>query len=124
MPDKGSQKIFFLAAGVLLLLCLAGAALWLDAQNDQQQAHAFRHRWEYSVQPATVQDWMTFNYLNAVFKLPPGYLQGALGIQDARYPALSLRQYAQSRGIDDNAFLGQVKEELAARAASTTSMSP
>ena len=37
-----------------------------------------------------VRSWMTFDYLNRVFRLPPGYLKDALHISDARYPHLSL----------------------------------
>jgi hypothetical protein len=120
MSGKYGLKNFLLVFGVVLLVCITGAALWLDAQNDQYQGRAFHHRWEYSVQPATIQDWMTFNYLNAVFKLPPTYLENTLTIQDTHYPDISIRGYARAHGIDAGTFLGEVQDTLKAYAASTT----
>lgn len=126
MQESSNPKLktFFLAVGMVLLLCIAASALWLDVENDRYQGRAMHRQWEYSVEPATIGDWMTFDYLNAVFKLPPEYLQTALGIQDSRYPNISLRQYAQNHAIDEDIFLGQVQKALAARTASTTPVSP
>jgi hypothetical protein len=48
---------------------------------------------------ASISDWMTFDYLNLVFKLPPTYLKDYLGVTDARYPRLSIRRYAATRQL-------------------------
>jgi hypothetical protein len=51
------------------------------------------HRREVSV--ADISSWMTFDYINKVFKLPPAYLKQALQINDAKYPVLTIGQYAK-----------------------------
>ena len=111
----------YLIAGGLLLLCLIVGAWWLDRQDNrpQQDEAEYRH-WAYSVQPETIEDWMTFNYLNHVFDLPPIYLENILQIQDVRYPNISIRQYAESRHLDDATFLAQVRAVLALPAATST----
>ncbi len=127
MSQTSALKTSFLVAGALVLACLVAGAAWLDLRNDQPQSRAAHHRWEYSVQPATIEDWMTFNYLNVVFKLPSGYLKTALSIQDSRYPDISIRQYAEYIGVDPAAFLAQVQHTLAtypAPNASSTAPNP
>jgi len=62
---------------------------------------------------AYIQSWMTFDYINTIFKLPPAYLQTALGITDAHYPHISLTRYAHTNKIDTNTFLTEVENTVA-----------
>lgn len=57
-----------------------------------------------------IEDWMTFQYLNTVFKLPDNYLREQLQITSSRYPKLSIARYASSRQIKRAAALSQVKQ--------------
>ena len=41
-----------------------------------------------------IQAWMTFDYLNKTYQLPPTYLKQSLNISDTRYPNLSVRRLA------------------------------
>jgi hypothetical protein len=59
--------------------------------------------------PASIADWMTFDYLNHVFKMPPEYLKGALKITDVRYPRLTVRGFAAGNKINVALALTQVK---------------
>jgi hypothetical protein len=65
-------------------------------------------------QPLTVNDasstqsWMTFDYINRIFGLPPQYLVTTLTITDSRYPRLTVAQYAASSGIEQSIALKQV----------------
>lgn len=54
--------------------------------------------------------WMTFEYLNTVFKLPDSYLQQQLNITNSRYPRLSIARYASSHKIKRAAAIAQVKQ--------------
>jgi hypothetical protein len=45
---------------------------------------------------STTQAWMTFDYIDRVFSLPPAYLKTALSIADRRYPRLTIAEYAES----------------------------
>ncbi len=56
-----------------------------------------------------IRSWMTFDYLDKIFNLPPDYLRTRLSIADPHYPQLSLGGYARSRSLDPTAFLNQVE---------------
>ena len=47
-----------------------------------------------------IRSWMTFDYVNKLFGLPPGYLEDRLSITDPRYPQMSLGSYASHNHID------------------------
>jgi len=40
--------------------------------------------------------WMTFDYLNKLFNLPPEYLKSQLSIPNAGYPKLTIDEFAES----------------------------
>ena len=48
----------------------------------------------------TIDSWMTFDYLNKIFNLPPDYLKNSLDISNTRYPFLTINHYASDKGID------------------------
>lgn len=65
--------------------------------------------------PPTVDEvagWMTFEYLDRVFALPPEALKDALGITDPRYPRLSIRRWASAAGLDQALALERVKQAI------------
>jgi len=68
--------------------------------------------------PLTVRDvnaiqyWMTFDYLNKIFNLPPNYLQGALNISDKRYPFLTLARYAREDRLNAALVLSEVQAAI------------
>jgi len=57
----------------------------------------------------TIDSWMTFDYLNHIFNLPPAYLQNNLPITNTRYPHLTIRHYARLQQLDAAQFLSQVR---------------
>jgi hypothetical protein len=59
-----------------------------------------------------IQSWMTFEYLDRVFGMPPDYLKDALDVADARYPRVSIRRYARDAKIDEAAALARVKRAV------------
>lgn len=59
-----------------------------------------------------IRSWMTFDYVNKIFNLPPGYLETKLMISDPHYPGLSLGGYARSRMLDPNAFVNAVEDAI------------
>ncbi len=60
----------------------------------------------------TIKPWMTFNYLNVVFKLPPSYLKNALAVIDPHYPNVRIDSYAKEMHTDQAFFLQNVKKAL------------
>jgi hypothetical protein len=59
--------------------------------------------------PSAIADWMTFDYLNKVFKMPPEYLKNAMNILNAKYPRLTVRRFAADNSISPALALTQVK---------------
>ena len=58
---------------------------------------------------SNIQPWMTFDYLNKFFRIPPSYLSDTLHIQDSRYPRFSLSHYAKSQRKDPSLILKRVQ---------------
>jgi hypothetical protein len=59
-----------------------------------------------------VSPWMTFDYVNKLFAIPPTYFETALGITNTRYPQISLSGYARSKGISSAFVVGKVEAAL------------
>jgi len=60
-----------------------------------------------------IRPWMTFNYINTLFKVPPDYLKNNLSISDPSYPRLSLSEYAKYQQTNSAVVLSQVEDSLA-----------
>lgn len=56
-----------------------------------------------------IQGWMTFDYVNKIFNLPPDYLKTSLGISDARYPQEVIFKYAGRAHENVSALVGQIQ---------------
>jgi hypothetical protein len=73
---------------------------------------------------ASISDWMTFDYLNRIFKLPPTYLKDVLNITDARYPRLSIRRYAATDLLNSSAAVQDVRAAIRNYQAATPAAKP
>lgn len=62
--------------------------------------------------PNYIQNWMTFKYINFVFKLPDNYLKDTLKIEDSKYPNLPILKYAKDAKIDTNIAVDNVKSAV------------
>jgi hypothetical protein len=111
-----------IAIGLLIIvLILFGIILWRQYSHGRgahmpsflTTLNLRRHSGPLPVSSATsIQSWMTFDYVNYLFALPPNYLQTALGITAATYPRLSIDHYAVlSNTTADNA-LANVKRAI------------
>jgi len=65
-----------------------------------------------SANASSTQSWMTFDYINRAFALPPTYLETAIGITDSRYPRLTISGYAKDAGLSDAAALAKVQDAI------------
>jgi hypothetical protein len=59
-----------------------------------------------------VSSWMTFDYVNALFHVPPPYLKERLSISDPRYPRLTIGSYISHNHLDAAMVLGELKGAL------------
>ncbi len=80
----------------------------------QNRIHHPNLRRPAALEPAAIATWMTFDYLNRIFKLPPEYLKASLSITDARYPRMTVKRYASDRRSDPAIVLTAVKAAVQA----------
>ena len=67
-----------------------------------------------TLQPQQIAGWMTFRYVNYVFRLPASYLSTKLNIGNSGYPNITLDQYSKSNKLNQAAFVESVKQALTA----------
>jgi len=62
------------------------------------------------IQVSDIHTWMTFDYLNVVFKLPTDYLKNKLSITDPRYPNIIINRYALLNDINPQQLLYTIQQ--------------
>jgi len=90
------------------------ATVALGALAPQNRIHHISLRRPTTLEPATIATWMTFDYLNMVFKMPPDYFKSSLAITDARYPRMTIKRLATDRQTNSAIILTAVKAALQA----------
>ena len=107
----------------LLVLCAVEINALARDFHTASQADAFRRDYESSHQLDKnnpdidqIQSWMTFDYLNTIFKLPPAYLKTSLVITDTSYPNLHIGAYAHDAHLTQAQALAKVQEAITAYA--------
>jgi len=120
MGQDNLRKFYWVATvlGIILLGLIAWFALDLrhlyrSGALRPAITRATRHS-RPMLSSAQIQDWMTFRYINYVFRLPPEYLSQTLKISDAYYPNLVIGTYAASHKLNGAAFLQSVKQAVEA----------
>ena len=131
---KQAAKILIVVLSIILLwLCFL---LWRQYQaigpNGTFRGGRFhfstimsdlRHRPLAVTDTGYIRPWMTFDYINTIFKLPKDYLKTELGITDNRYPRLSINQSARTSGQNpistNNDFVNFVRAYLSSTSAPT-----
>ena len=61
-----------------------------------------------------IQSWMTFGYLDFIFKLPPNYFQNMLHISDSHYPNVQIYRYAQINHLYYISLINSIKAAITA----------
>jgi len=61
---------------------------------------------------SSTKGWMTFEYINRAFDLPPSYLETELDVYDTRYPRMTIIEYGKDAGISEAAALSRVQNAI------------
>lgn len=61
---------------------------------------------------ASIQTWMTFDYINHLFSLPTDYLKNSLSITDARYPKLTIARYSSLKNSSPITSLVEIQDSI------------
>jgi len=113
-----NQQIKILISFILLVLSV-GALFWfiytfkyISREGNLKIEHRLRDKTTIVNKELAINNikpWMTFNYLNVIFKLDPTYLKNNLNITDSRYPNMRIDHYARRNHINPLSYLEQIK---------------
>lgn len=59
-----------------------------------------------------IRTWMTFNYINTIFKIDPNYLKNTLSINDPQYPNLRIDRYIKRNNVNPMQFQIKLGEAI------------
>ena len=106
---------------ILIILCIV-SFLWLMivykqlySEGDLRIEHNFKNHQIYSHQNQNINNikiWMTFNYLNIIFRLDPNYLKNTFNISDPKYPNIRIDQYSRHQSINPFLFLYNIQKAI------------
>ena len=112
--EKTHAKIYLIVLAASILLLILALVFFYKPFYLYRPAHRFwsthSHRTLGVNDVNMIQSWMTFNYINKVFKLPTNYLKNTLNISDSRYPNIPLEDYAEKANIKTGDFTTKVQE--------------
>lgn len=57
-----------------------------------------------------IESWMTFKYINFIFKIHPNYISEKLEIKDDKYPNITIWKYIKKNRLDANETLTKIKK--------------
>ena len=104
---------------VLLIAFLALALHWLTVDYRRLRLGRSRDGYDRSHQQVPsitevdhIQEWMTFNYVNKVFDLPPDYLKTQLNVTSTKYPATTIRSAHGRDKETGEIYLEKVKRSV------------
>jgi len=105
---------------ILTILCIT-SLIWfiysvieLRRSGELRTNNSIRKHYAYPnniVNVNNITAWMTFDYINVIFKLDSTYLKNALMIDDTRYPNIRIDRYAKNHNINNQVFL-RVTQQL------------
>ena len=114
--EKTHTKIYLLVLVVSMLLLILALVFFYKPFYLYRPAHRFwsthSHRTLGVNDVNMIQPWMTFNYINKVFRLPVDYLKNTLDISDSHYPNIPLEDYAEKEKTKTADFTTKVQEAV------------
>ena len=65
------------------------------------------------IDPAVIEPWMTFEYINTVHALPQSFLKESLGIQTTRYPRTTVGFVAREKNTPTDTEIQEIEVLIA-----------
>jgi len=122
MKDFWSKNVKKLVALIVAIAVIAGVLSVVHHYFPQARPAGLSHRLLQAFQNShgnltaadsgLIRSWMTFDYVNKLFKLPADYLSGQLVISDTHYPNISIRTYAKNSHLNESVVLGEVEQDV------------
>jgi hypothetical protein len=119
-PFPDNKKILNkLGLIVLILLCMFSFVWFIGTYNTLHRSgeliadYSIRKghptRLSHSVSVNSINTWMTFDYINVIFKLPKNYLQTTFNITDPRYPNIRVGNYIKQHNLNLREFMNSLE---------------
>jgi len=106
----------------LILLCLISFVWFIGTYNKLHRSgelmpdYSIRKghptRLNHSISVNSINTWMTFDYINVIFKLPKNYLQIILNIEDPRYPNIRIGNYVKKHNLNSSQFVNDIEKAI------------
>lgn len=106
---------------ILILLCFTSFVIFVSTfkqlynKGDLRVDYDFKNKQKHfprTIDIKAVSAWMTFDYLNVIFKLNPNYLRETLAINDPRYPNVRIGHYIKYNHLNEATFLGGLEQAI------------
>ncbi|KKP91294.1 hypothetical protein A2467_01465 [Candidatus Nomurabacteria bacterium RIFOXYC2_FULL_36_8] len=106
---------------VLILLCFASFVVFVSTFNqlyregDLKVDYDFKTKQKHfprTIDIKTVSAWMTFDYINVIFKIDPNYLKETLSINDPRYPNIRIGHYVKRNQLNEATFFSGLEQAI------------
>ena len=52
-----------------------------------------------------IRNWMTFDYINRLFNIPPSYFETKLNVTSTNYPRITIKSVAKQNNADQSDFI-------------------
>ena len=119
----GKQKtiIKIIISITLIILCFFALFLfistfkYLSREGDLKIEHRLKDRSPFvnrNLAINNIKPWMTFNYLNVIFKIDPLYLKDSLNINDSKYPNIRIDQHARKNHLNLPSYIENIKSAI------------
>ena len=114
--EKSNIKFYLLILGVSIALLVVSLVFFYKPSYLYRPIHRFWATHSYRMLNVndvnTIRPWMTFDYINKVFKLPADYLKNILNISNSHYPNVSFGSYAKEEKVNPTDFITKVREAV------------
>jgi len=121
--DKKHLTLKILLAATILFIIALTALLVQQYKRIERLSYLHDHRQSIfrslhgsgplgAADASSTESWMTFDYIDRAFLLPPTYLETSLGISDGRFPRMTISEYAEDKGIPSGLAVSEVEDAI------------
>lgn len=106
---------------ILVILCLASLIWFIFSIKELHGLGDLRSNYNFKKHSTdlnnttnvnNIMPWMTFDYINVIFRLDPTYLKNNLMINNPRYPNIRIDNYTKHLHLDTQAFLHNIQQVI------------
>lgn len=114
MRDTHSKWLpFIILAIAAALFVIATGFLTHDIRRMRAEGYLHRvGRGNQALRPEDIRGWMTFDYINRNFGIPPSYLKNKINITSSRYPIVTVGEVAEQKGVTSDELLRQIRDAI------------